>query len=180
MSEGSEWGQEVEILCICYNHIILRGAPLTIFESTGKSFREEQCEKYNTDRYLDIQGNMKQWIPKYSGVSPRDRCKLVCRAKGSNEFKVFEAKVHIHWKCFLIWSAIMSNFSLFCVSACSKALLRRQMISFLDFPLATTHWYLYTPTKLSCMKYFPCCKMRNLSTLTLQFSYLLKLLSVPL
>ncbi|XP_016380232.1 A disintegrin and metalloproteinase with thrombospondin motifs 8-like [Sinocyclocheilus rhinocerous] len=62
-------------------------------EDHGKSFREEQCEKYNTDRYLDIQGNMKQWIPKYSGVSPRDRCKLVCRAKGSNEFKVFEAKV---------------------------------------------------------------------------------------
>lgn len=62
-------------------------------EDHGKSFREEQCEKYNSERYLDIQGNIKQWIPKYSGVSPRDRCKLVCRAKGSNEFKVFEAKV---------------------------------------------------------------------------------------
>lgn len=62
-------------------------------EDHGKSFREEQCEKYNSDRYMDIKGNMKQWIPKYSGVSPRDRCKLVCRAKGSNEFKVFEAKV---------------------------------------------------------------------------------------
>ncbi|XP_056601168.1 A disintegrin and metalloproteinase with thrombospondin motifs 8 [Triplophysa dalaica] len=62
-------------------------------EDHGKSFRDEQCEKYNSERYLDIQGNIKQWIPKYSGVSPRDRCKLVCRAKGSNEFKVFEAKV---------------------------------------------------------------------------------------
>ncbi|XP_038817305.1 A disintegrin and metalloproteinase with thrombospondin motifs 8-like [Salvelinus namaycush] len=58
-----------------------------------KSFREEQCEKYNTFNYLDILGNMKQWIPKYAGVSPRDRCKLFCRAKGSSEFKVFEAKV---------------------------------------------------------------------------------------
>ncbi|CDQ68771.1 unnamed protein product [Oncorhynchus mykiss] len=62
-------------------------------EENGKSFREEQCEKYNSFNYLDILGNMKQWIPKYAGVSPRDRCKLFCRAKGSSEFKVFEAKV---------------------------------------------------------------------------------------
>uniref|UniRef100_A0AAR2L7V3 Peptidase M12B domain-containing protein n=1 Tax=Pygocentrus nattereri TaxID=42514 RepID=A0AAR2L7V3_PYGNA len=59
----------------------------------GKSFREEQCEKYNSDRYLDMDGNIKQWIPKYAGVSPRDRCKLFCRAKHNNEFKVFESKV---------------------------------------------------------------------------------------
>ncbi|XP_023648462.1 A disintegrin and metalloproteinase with thrombospondin motifs 8-like isoform X2 [Paramormyrops kingsleyae] len=59
----------------------------------GKSFREEQCEKYNSFSYLDIHGNVKEWIPKYAGVSPRDRCKLFCRAKGSSEFKVFEAKV---------------------------------------------------------------------------------------
>ncbi|XP_070986825.1 A disintegrin and metalloproteinase with thrombospondin motifs 8-like [Oncorhynchus clarkii lewisi] len=62
-------------------------------DNDAKSFREEQCEKYNTLNYLDILGNMKQWIPKYAGVSPRDRCKLFCRAKGSSEFKVFEAKV---------------------------------------------------------------------------------------
>lgn len=36
---------------------------------------------------------MKEWIPKYAGVSPRDRCKLFCRARGSSEFKVFESKV---------------------------------------------------------------------------------------
>lgn len=59
----------------------------------GKSFREEQCEKYNSPNYLDFNGNVKQWIPKYAGVSPRDRCKLFCRAKGSSEFKVFESKV---------------------------------------------------------------------------------------
>ncbi|XP_076867970.1 A disintegrin and metalloproteinase with thrombospondin motifs 8 [Brachyhypopomus gauderio] len=62
-------------------------------ENHGKSFREEQCEKYNSEHYLDSHGNVKQWIPKYTGVSPRDRCKLFCRAKHSNEFKVFEAKV---------------------------------------------------------------------------------------
>ncbi|XP_029372857.1 A disintegrin and metalloproteinase with thrombospondin motifs 8 [Echeneis naucrates] len=61
--------------------------------SEGKSFREEQCEKYNSLHYLDFNGNMKQWIPKYAGVSPRDRCKLFCRARGSSEFKVFESKV---------------------------------------------------------------------------------------
>lgn len=59
----------------------------------GKSFREEQCEKYSSPNYLDHNGNMKQWIPKYAGVSPRDRCKLFCRARGSSEFKVFESKV---------------------------------------------------------------------------------------
>ncbi|KAJ8280604.1 hypothetical protein GJAV_G00056790 [Gymnothorax javanicus] len=62
-------------------------------DNGGKSFREEQCEKYNSFNYMDIYGNMKQWIPKYAGVSPRDRCKLFCRARGSSEFKVFESKV---------------------------------------------------------------------------------------
>ncbi|KPP75388.1 A disintegrin and metalloproteinase with thrombospondin motifs 8-like, partial [Scleropages formosus] len=62
-------------------------------ENNGKSFREEQCEKYNSFNHLDIHGIVKEWIPKYAGVSPRDRCKLFCRARGSSEFKVFESKV---------------------------------------------------------------------------------------
>ncbi|XP_046719544.1 A disintegrin and metalloproteinase with thrombospondin motifs 8 isoform X2 [Silurus meridionalis] len=61
--------------------------------SHGKSFREEQCEKYNNPNHFDIHGNVKQWTPKYTGVSPRDRCKLICRARGSSEFRVFEPKV---------------------------------------------------------------------------------------
>lgn len=61
--------------------------------SPAKSFREEQCEKYNSQNYLDHNGHVKEWIPKYAGVSPRDRCKLSCRARGSSEFKVFESKV---------------------------------------------------------------------------------------
>ncbi|KAI5620751.1 A disintegrin and metalloproteinase with thrombospondin motifs 8 [Silurus asotus] len=61
--------------------------------SHGKSFREEQCEKYNNPNHFDIHGNVKQWTPKYVGVSPRDRCKLICRARGSSEFRVFEPKV---------------------------------------------------------------------------------------
>lgn len=59
----------------------------------GKSFREQQCEKYNAYNHTDLDGNFLQWVPKYSGVSPRDRCKLFCRARGRSEFKVFEAKV---------------------------------------------------------------------------------------
>ncbi|XP_078388307.1 A disintegrin and metalloproteinase with thrombospondin motifs 8-like [Cetorhinus maximus] len=61
--------------------------------NNGKSFREEQCEKYNSWNYKDLVGNTVNWIPKYSGVSPRDRCKLFCRARGRSEFKVFESKV---------------------------------------------------------------------------------------
>ncbi|KAK0144136.1 A disintegrin and metalloproteinase with thrombospondin motifs 8 [Merluccius polli] len=62
-------------------------------DTDGKSFREQQCEKYNSPNYLDFNGNMKQWIPKYAGVSPRDRCKLFCITRDSSEFKVFETKV---------------------------------------------------------------------------------------
>ncbi|NXD11044.1 ATS8 metalloproteinase, partial [Nothocercus nigrocapillus] len=59
----------------------------------GKSFREQQCEKYNSYNLTDPQGERLEWVPKYAGVSPRDRCKLFCRARGRSEFKVFEAKV---------------------------------------------------------------------------------------
>ncbi|XP_032658306.1 A disintegrin and metalloproteinase with thrombospondin motifs 8 [Chelonoidis abingdonii] len=59
----------------------------------GKSFREQQCAKYNSYNFTDLDGNLLEWLPKYSGVSPRDRCKLFCRARGRSEFKVFEAKV---------------------------------------------------------------------------------------
>ncbi|XP_013922506.1 PREDICTED: A disintegrin and metalloproteinase with thrombospondin motifs 8-like [Thamnophis sirtalis] len=59
----------------------------------GKSFREHQCEKYDRYNFTDLNGNLLEWVPMYAGVSPRDRCKLVCRAKRGNEFKVFETKV---------------------------------------------------------------------------------------
>lgn len=70
-------------------------APCCFFLFSGKSFREQQCEKYNAYNYTDMDGNLLQWVPKYTGVSPRDRCKLFCRARGRSEFKVFEAKVRI-------------------------------------------------------------------------------------
>lgn len=34
-----------------------------------------------------------EWVPKYAGVSPKDRCKLVCRAKGTGYFFVLKPKV---------------------------------------------------------------------------------------
>lgn len=78
------------LLMLLYFHCRLFG----LFPSfAGKSFREQQCEKYDGYNITDVNGNTLEWVPMYSGLSPRDRCKLVCRAKRGNEFKVFETKV---------------------------------------------------------------------------------------
>uniref|UniRef100_A0A452HEC0 Peptidase M12B domain-containing protein n=1 Tax=Gopherus agassizii TaxID=38772 RepID=A0A452HEC0_9SAUR len=60
----------------------------------GKSFREEQCEAFNgynhsTNRLTATVS----WVPKYAGVSPRDKCKLICRANGTGYFYVLAPKV---------------------------------------------------------------------------------------
>ncbi|KAH0623268.1 hypothetical protein JD844_031378 [Phrynosoma platyrhinos] len=65
----------------------------SFISAKGKSFREQQCEKYDRYNYTDMNGNLLEWVPMYAGVSPRDRCKLVCQAKRRNGFKVFETKV---------------------------------------------------------------------------------------
>ncbi|KAJ1175047.1 hypothetical protein NDU88_000338 [Pleurodeles waltl] len=59
----------------------------------GQSFRQQQCQHYDSYNFTAIDGSLLQWVPKYAGVSPRDRCKLVCRAVGRSEFKVFDSKV---------------------------------------------------------------------------------------
>lgn len=64
----------------------------------GKSFREEQCEAFNgyghsTNRLTASVS----WVPKYSGVSPRDKCKLICRANGTGYFYVLAPKVGESW-----------------------------------------------------------------------------------
>uniref|UniRef100_A0A8B9HBF8 ADAM metallopeptidase with thrombospondin type 1 motif, 15b n=1 Tax=Astyanax mexicanus TaxID=7994 RepID=A0A8B9HBF8_ASTMX len=71
-----------------------RSCNLDPCKSSGKSFREEQCEAYNgfnlnTNRL----GSSVVWVPKYSGVSPKDRCKLICRANGTGYFYVLAPKV---------------------------------------------------------------------------------------
>ncbi|XP_051895767.1 A disintegrin and metalloproteinase with thrombospondin motifs 15-like [Pristis pectinata] len=60
----------------------------------GKSFREEQCESFNG---YNVNTNRLApsvvWVPKYSGISLRDKCKLVCRANGTGYFYVLAPKV---------------------------------------------------------------------------------------
>lgn len=61
----------------------------------GLSFREEQCLAHN-DMSAQVSlgsGEGVEWVPKYAGVSPKDRCKLVCRAKGTGYFFVLKPKV---------------------------------------------------------------------------------------
>uniref|UniRef100_A0A4W4E569 Peptidase M12B domain-containing protein n=1 Tax=Electrophorus electricus TaxID=8005 RepID=A0A4W4E569_ELEEL len=62
--------------------------------ASGKSFREEQCESFsgfslNTNRL----SSSVTWVPKYSGISLKDRCKLICRANGTGYFYMLSPKV---------------------------------------------------------------------------------------
>lgn len=62
--------------------------------ASGKSFREEQCEAFNGyNRSTNRLSLAVAWVPKYSGVSPRDKCKLICRANGTGYFYVLAPKV---------------------------------------------------------------------------------------
>uniref|UniRef100_A0A8C6UNM1 ADAM metallopeptidase with thrombospondin type 1 motif, 1 n=1 Tax=Neogobius melanostomus TaxID=47308 RepID=A0A8C6UNM1_9GOBI len=64
-------------------------------DTNGLSFREEQCLVHN-DMSAQVSlgsGEGVEWVPKYAGVSPKDRCKLVCRAKGTGYFFVLKSKV---------------------------------------------------------------------------------------
>uniref|UniRef100_A0A8D0EKV3 ADAM metallopeptidase with thrombospondin type 1 motif 15 n=1 Tax=Strix occidentalis caurina TaxID=311401 RepID=A0A8D0EKV3_STROC len=59
-----------------------------------KSFREEQCEAFNGYSHSTNRLTASvSWVPKYSGVSPRDKCKLICRANGTGYFYVLAPKV---------------------------------------------------------------------------------------
>ncbi|XP_067112776.1 A disintegrin and metalloproteinase with thrombospondin motifs 15a [Osmerus mordax] len=71
-----------------------RSCNLNPCPDTGKSYREEQCEAFNgfslnTNRLTPSV----VWVPKYSGVSPKDKCKLICRANGTGYFYVLAPKV---------------------------------------------------------------------------------------
>ncbi|KAJ6662456.1 hypothetical protein lerEdw1_011869 [Lerista edwardsae] len=63
-------------------------------DNNGKTFREEQCESHNDISKSPFgSGPAVEWTPKYAGVSPKDRCKLVCLAKGTGYFFVLQLKV---------------------------------------------------------------------------------------
>ncbi|XP_058855652.1 A disintegrin and metalloproteinase with thrombospondin motifs 9-like [Acipenser ruthenus] len=52
-----------------------------------KDFREEQCEAFD-GKHFNINGlppNVR-WVPKYSGLLMKDRCKLFCRVAGSTVY----------------------------------------------------------------------------------------------
>lgn len=63
-------------------------------DNNGKTFREEQCEAHNEFSKVSFgSGPAVEWTPKYAGVSPKDRCKLICQAKGVGFFFVLQPKV---------------------------------------------------------------------------------------
>ncbi|TKS83930.1 disintegrin and metalloproteinase with thrombospondin motifs 15 [Collichthys lucidus] len=70
-----------------------RSCNLNHCPDTGKTYREMQCEvsgrNFNSNRIAPSV----IWVPKYSGVSTDDRCKLICRANGTGYFYVLAPKV---------------------------------------------------------------------------------------
>lgn len=65
-----------------------------VLHLAGKSFREEQCESFNNFSLNTSRlGPSVMWVPKYSGISPKDRCKLICRASGTGYFYLLAPKV---------------------------------------------------------------------------------------
>lgn len=60
----------------------------------GKTFREEQCERSGLNFSNNRIAPSVVWVPKYSGVSSDDRCKLICRANGTGYFYVLAPKVN--------------------------------------------------------------------------------------
>ncbi|KAJ7400306.1 hypothetical protein BTVI_106621 [Pitangus sulphuratus] len=49
-----------------------------------KDFREQQCSEFD-GKHFNINGltSAVRWVPKYSGISMKDRCKLFCRVSGT-------------------------------------------------------------------------------------------------
>ncbi|KFR01941.1 A disintegrin and metalloproteinase with thrombospondin motifs 15, partial [Nipponia nippon] len=84
-------GSYCEGVRVKYRSCNLDPCPATV---PGKSFREEQCEAFNGYSHSTNRLTASvSWVPKYSGVSPRDKCKLICRANGTGYFYVLAPKV---------------------------------------------------------------------------------------
>lgn len=79
----------------CYGlRIKYRSCSLSPCADSDKTFREEQCEAFNgLNLNTNRLGSSVVWVPKYSGVSPKDKCKLICRANGTGYFYVLAPKV---------------------------------------------------------------------------------------
>ncbi|XP_051257937.1 A disintegrin and metalloproteinase with thrombospondin motifs 15a isoform X1 [Dicentrarchus labrax] len=70
-----------------------RSCNLNRCPDTGKTYREEQCENSGRNFNSNRIAPSVVWVPKYSGVSTDDRCKLICRANGTGYFYVLAPKV---------------------------------------------------------------------------------------
>ncbi|XP_054899736.1 A disintegrin and metalloproteinase with thrombospondin motifs 15a [Poeciliopsis prolifica] len=70
-----------------------RSCSLNRCPETDKTYREEQCETAGQTFSSNRVAQSMVWVPKYSGVSPKDRCKLICRANGTGYFYVLSPKV---------------------------------------------------------------------------------------
>lgn len=74
--------------------MLISPAAARLLLSAGKSYREQQCEEFNgVNLNTNRLGSSVTWVPKYSGVSQKDRCKLICRANGTGYFYVLAPKV---------------------------------------------------------------------------------------
>ncbi|XP_061300175.1 A disintegrin and metalloproteinase with thrombospondin motifs 4 [Pezoporus flaviventris] len=58
------------------------------------AFREEQCAEYNRGPEL-VRGlpAPRDWVPRYSGVAERDRCKLICQSQTLGYYHVLQQRV---------------------------------------------------------------------------------------
>ncbi|XP_056137689.1 LOW QUALITY PROTEIN: A disintegrin and metalloproteinase with thrombospondin motifs 20-like [Lampris incognitus] len=59
-----------------------------------KDFREEQCSQFD-GKHFNINGLLPtvRWIPKYSGILMKDRCKLFCRVAGTMAYYQLKDRV---------------------------------------------------------------------------------------
>ncbi|MED6270766.1 A disintegrin and metalloproteinase with thrombospondin motifs 15, partial [Characodon lateralis] len=69
-----------------------RSCNLNCCPETDKTYREEQCETSGRTFSSTRVAHSVVWVPKYSGVSAKDRCKLICRANGTGYFYVLSTK----------------------------------------------------------------------------------------
>ncbi|XP_051706363.1 A disintegrin and metalloproteinase with thrombospondin motifs 20 isoform X2 [Oryctolagus cuniculus] len=59
-----------------------------------EDFREKQCSDFD-GKHLNINGvpSNVRWLPKYSGIAMKDRCKLYCRVSGTTRFYQLKDRV---------------------------------------------------------------------------------------
>ncbi|GAA6089903.1 A disintegrin and metalloproteinase with thrombospondin motifs 20 isoform X1 [Tachysurus ichikawai] len=59
-----------------------------------RDFREEQCSQFD-GKHFNISGlpSVVRWVPKYSGILMKDRCKLFCRVAGTMSYYQLQDRV---------------------------------------------------------------------------------------